>query len=458
MKPEPITLLELNQIIKKTVKENIDSCWIYGEISEIKENYSGHCYLELIQKDENGDQIVARSRATIWSLKYRMIKPYFETTTGQSLCAGLKILVKVTSEFHELYGLSLNISDIEPTYTVGELAVRKQKIIERLQNEGVFDMNKELEFPFLCQKIAVISSATAAGFEDFTDQLINNSFGYKFAIKLFPAVMQGEEAERSIVHALERIYNYESFFDVVVIIRGGGSQADLNCFNNYAIAYHVTQFPLPVLTGIGHEQDDSVTDMVAHTRLKTPTAVAAFLIDSIAVIDERLKELQDQILYFLKEKVENEKDVLTSMAKDFQLIVANFVSEESAQLTDLKYLLSVAINHSLYRNKLRLYKSESGLNKSFKVTLINKKNSIQNIEGLFKKMVGYKVSEMKKILVDYNSQINLLNPENVLKRGYSITLKNRKVIRDEKELNETDLVETIFYKGTVISQIKKKQK
>jgi exodeoxyribonuclease VII large subunit len=198
MKSEPITLLELNQRIKTAIKDNIDSCWIYGEISEIKENYSGHCYLELIQKDTVGDQIVARSRATIWSVKYRMIKPYFETTTGQSLNVGLSILVRVTTDFHELYGLSLNITDIEPTYTVGELAVRKQKIIEKLRNEGVFEMNKELEFPYLCKKIAVISSATAAGFEDFIDQLTNNPFGYKFAIKLFNATMQGDDAERSL--------------------------------------------------------------------------------------------------------------------------------------------------------------------------------------------------------------------------------------------------------------------
>jgi exodeoxyribonuclease VII large subunit len=340
MNSEPITLLELNQRIKKTIKENIDSCWILGEISEIKVNFSGHCYLELIQKDESGDQIVARSKATIWAAKYRMIKPYFETTTGQSLNVGFKILVKVSVDYHEIYGLSLNINDIEPTYTVGELAIRKQRIIERLQNEGVFDMNKEMEFPFLCQKIAVISSETAAGYEDFVHQMKNNPSGYKFTIKLFSAVMQGEEAERSIIHAMEQIYKYESFFDVVVIIRGGGSQADLNCFNNYSIAYHITQFPLPVLTGIGHEQDDSIADMVAHTRLKTPTAVASYILDSVAFIDEKLQEVRDQILQIIKSKVENKKNMLALIARDFQLIVSGCVSKESSRLADLQHLLN----------------------------------------------------------------------------------------------------------------------
>jgi exodeoxyribonuclease VII large subunit len=458
MKLEPITLLELNQRIKKTIKENIDSCWIYGEISDIKENYSGHCYLELIQKDGSGDQIVARSRATIWSGKYRMIKPYFETTTGQSLTVGLSILVRVTTEYHELYGLSLSITDIEPTYTVGELAIRKQKIIERLQNEGVFDMNKEIEFPYLCKNIAVISSATAAGYEDFVDQLANNAFGYKFAIKLFNATMQGEEAERSIVRALERIYKYEPYFDVVVIIRGGGSQADLNCFNNYEIAYHVAQFPLPVLTGIGHEQDDSVTDMVAHTRLKTPTAVAAFIIESITALDENLKEIQGQILNYINEKVEREKGLLALKAKDFQIIVANYVSKESGRIVDLKHYLSLAINHSLYRNKIRLYKSGSEVHKSLKLTINSNRNSIQNITRLFNKAIKYKVAETKNTLDNYSRQLNHLDPGLILKRGYSITLQNGNVIREETLANEGDIIETILYKGRLISKIKKKMK
>jgi exodeoxyribonuclease VII large subunit len=383
-----------------------------------------------------------------------MIKPYFETTTGQSLNVGLSILVRVTTDFHELYGLSLNITDIEPTYTVGELAVRKQRIIERLRNEGVFEMNKELEFPYLCKKIAVISSATAAGFEDFIDQLTNNPFGYKFAIKLFNATMQGDDAERSIINALERVYEYESFFDAVVIIRGGGSQSDLNCFNNYEIAYHITQFPLPVLTGIGHEQDDTVTDMVAHTRLKTPTAVAAFIIDTMALVDENLKEIQGQIFSFLNDKVENEKGRLALKGKDFQIIVANYVSKESARLLDLKHLLNTSINHSLYRNKIRLYKSESDIHKSLKLAINSKKNNVHYITGLFKNAIKYKIAEMKNTLEDNNTQINHLDPGLILKRGYSITLKNGKVIKDETNAAESDIIETILYKGRLISQIK----
>jgi exodeoxyribonuclease VII large subunit len=453
MKLEPITLLELNRKIKKTIKENIDSCWVYGEISEIKENYSGHCYLELIQKDETGDQIVARSRATIWSVKYRMIKPYFETTTGQALNVGLSILVKVATEFHELYGLSLNILDIEPTYTVGELAIRKQKIIARLQDEGVFDMNRELEFPFLCQKIAVISSATAAGYEDFTDQLKNNPFGFRFYVKLFQATMQGEETERSVVKALEKIYSYDSFFDAVVIIRGGGSQADLNAFNNYEIAYHVAQFPLPIFTGIGHEQDDTVTDMVAHTRLKTPTAVAAFLIDHFTTHSDRLTEVQENILAYAGEKTDAERGTLKLKAKDFQIIVAGYVSNESARVVNLKHSLSTFVNHSIYRNKIRLFKTESGLHKSLKLNIVTNVNNIRYFSGFLKKAIKYKLTERKNNLEDFNRQLKNLDPDMILKRGYSITLQNGRVLKDTSDVNDNGLIETLLYKGKLISKL-----
>jgi exodeoxyribonuclease VII large subunit len=253
---------------------------------------------------------------------------------------------------------------------------------------------------------------------------------------------------------LKGVYEYESFFDAVVIIRGGGSQSDLNCFNNYEIAYHITQFPLPVLTGIGHEQDDTVTDMVAHTRLKTPTAVAAFIIDTMALVDENLKEIQGQIFSFLNDKVENEKGRLALKGKDFQIIVANYVSKESARLLDLKHLLNTSINHSLYRNKIRLYKSESDIHKSLKLAINSKKNNVHYITGLFKNAIKYKIAEMKNTLEDNNTQINHLDPGLILKRGYSITLKNGKVIKDETNAAESDIIETILYKGRLISQIK----
>ena len=272
---EPISLYELNRQIKSVIKNATEPAyWVFAEISELKINVSGHCYIELVEKDEKTENLKARSRATIWSSTFRMVSSYFESSAGINLSPGIKIMVRVTVDFHELYGLSLNIIDIEPSYTVGELARKKQEIINRLIQEGVFDMNRELEFPRLPKRIAVISSETAAGYGDFTDQLLNNEYDFQFHLKLFPAYMQGEDAENSIIHALEDIHRYENFFDVVVIIRGGGSQADLSCFNNYRLALHVVQFPLPILTGIGHEQDETIVDLVAHSQLKTPTAVA----------------------------------------------------------------------------------------------------------------------------------------------------------------------------------------
>jgi exodeoxyribonuclease VII large subunit len=268
-------LSELNGMVRQVLTEAFPTkLWVVAEISELKTQRSGHCYLVLIEKDTFTDKVVAQARATIWSYIYRILKPYFETTTGQVLIEGLKVLVQVTVEFHELYGYSLNIQDIDPTYTLGDLARRKTDIINKLTREGVIDMNKGLDFPLVPQRIAVISSETAAGYQDFTNHLNTNQGGYVFYTKLFSALMQGPQTEVSVIRALERIYEYEDLFDVVVIIRGGGSQFDLSCFDNYNIAFHVAQFPLPVITGIGHEKDNSVVDLVAHTRLKTPTAVA----------------------------------------------------------------------------------------------------------------------------------------------------------------------------------------
>ncbi|MGM0505145.1 MAG: exodeoxyribonuclease VII large subunit, partial [Bacteroidota bacterium] len=268
-----ISLLELNQSIREKIKFNFpESIWVVAEISELKINRNGHCYLELIEKEAISENIIAKSRATIWAFTFRMLKPYFESVTGHELISGLKILVQVTVEFHELYGFSLNITDIDPNYTLGDLAQKKAETLRKLEEDGIINMNRELEFPIVPQKIAVISSETAAGYQDFMHQLTHNKYGYTYYIKLFPAIMQGLKAEESIIDTLERIFQHDHFFDIVVIIRGGGSQADLNCFNNYLLAANVAQFPIPVLTGIGHDKDESIVDLVACQKLKTPTA------------------------------------------------------------------------------------------------------------------------------------------------------------------------------------------
>ena len=333
MENNPLSLYELLGGVKMSLKSSLPPAyWVTAEISEMKVNYSGHCYLELIEKDSSGESIKAKARATIWASVYRMIQPYFETATRSKLAAGMKVMVKVSVEFHELYGFSLNITDIEPSYTVGEMALKKQEIINRLIAEGVFEMNKSQYLGDLPRRIAVVSSKTAAGFGDFMDQLARNDFGYKFYVKLFPAVMQGAEAEQSIIAALDAVFEQEAHFDLVVIIRGGGSQSDLNCFNSYWLAYHICQFPLPVLTGIGHEQDETIADLVAHTRLKTPTAVAEFLIGIFRQADQKINDLSVTLAELATDLVEIEKNRFTTYVLSLKPAVRKYLAASSGNL------------------------------------------------------------------------------------------------------------------------------
>ncbi len=456
MQTDALSLLELNTRIKEVIKSGTErNYWVIGEISEIKVNYSGHCYLELIQKDPDLDQIIARNRATIWAQTFRLVKPYFETTTGQPLADGLGILVKVSVEFHEVFGLSLNILDIEPTYTVGELALRKQKIIERLAEEGVLEMNRELELPLLCQKIAVISSETAAGYGDFIHQLQHNYERYKFYYKLFPAVMQGDEAEKSIIDALDRIYTHENFFDAVVIIRGGGSQADLSCFNSYWLAYHITQFPLPVLTGIGHEQDESVADMVAHTRLKTPTAVAEFLINNLAHTEEILDEVANGVMNEVQYLIEGRNDELLLTIKNLQLHLKDNINIIRFNLATSNHQL---INQS--RKKVHVLGKELHRRELKTGMLAQKQIEHQNaiVESntrFLQRELDFFLKRANHNMVSAIDRLRALNPMQVLKRGYSVTFKNGKPLKDIEALLEGDTIETLLHKGKIDSTINK---
>ena len=289
---QALSLVELNQRIHMTLEQAFpDTYWVRAEMSDVRENSaSGHCYLEFIEKDPRSGQLLAKVRGAIWAKTFRLLKPYFEMETGQRFVSGLKVLVRVTVDFHELYGLSLTVVDIDPAYTLGDMARKRLEIIRQLQEEGVFGLNKELPLPLLPQRVALISSPTAAGYEDFMNQLMHNRAGYPFYVKLFPALMQGERTEGSVIAALDRIYAHQELFDVVALLRGGGATSDLNSFDSYLLAANCAQFPLPILTGIGHERDDTVVDLVAHTRLKTPTAVAEFL---IARMDQAAKTLED---------------------------------------------------------------------------------------------------------------------------------------------------------------------
>ncbi len=453
MEKESLSIFQLNRIIKDTLKSALDmSYWVIGEISDININSRGHCYLELVEKDEYSDRIIARARCTIWASRFSMLRPYFETSTGQELTPGIKILVRVSVEFHELYGMSLNIKDIEPSYTLGEIARLKQMILSRLEKEGVLNMNKETELPLLPRRIAVISSTTAAGYEDFRDQLLNNPQGYKYYIKLFPAVMQGEETEKSIIRALDKIFNYEDVFDVVAIIRGGGAKSDLNSFNSYELAYHITQFPLPVITGIGHEQDETIPDIVAHTRMKTPTAVAEFLLERFADIESYLEDLEISLIEQTNRTLRKYNEKLNQICTRYGPAVKSLLMLQDNKLKSLgsemihaskkflsRHLKTLEINAINVKSEIHdYYKSKKYKHRNISLLLIEKSRKTFDIR--------------KHGLEILSEKCYYLDPRNILKRGYSITRKNGKVVLSEKNIEHGDELETVLFEGKVISR------
>ena len=400
---------------------------------------------------------------------------FFEITTGQQLTDGIKVLLQVSVEFHELYGFSLNVRNIDPTYTLGDQARKRREIIQRLTDEGVFTMNKELELPLVPQKIAIISSPSAAGYEDFVEQLTNNSKGFHFYTQLFPAVMQGNQAEQSVVEALDRIYPYEDFFDLVVIIRGGGSQVDLSCFDNYKMAYHVTQFPLPVLTGIGHEKDDSIVDLVAHTRLKTPTAVAEFILDGVGAFEERINLLEQEAISLVENRMEEEKSQLESLAKEISLLVRNqlatkkkelmqrtwkFQQEIKLTLQNREYYLgkklqriSFLVNHYLFVRHQKITRTQNLLEDSVYRGMVNKKQWLdETLEKL--RRASQKQLEAEKHRIDLAGQKGILSdPGAILKKGYSITTLQGKLVKDPSLLKNEEMIKTRFFEGSIYSKI-----
>lgn len=454
MQSEPISLYELNRQIKSIIKDATEPAyWVFAEISELKTNVSGHCYLELVEKDEKTEYLKAKSRATIWSSTFRMISSYFESSAGMPLSQGMKVLVKVTVDFHELYGLSLNIIDIEPSYTVGELARKKQEIINRLMEEGVFDMNRELDFPRLPKRIAIISSHTAAGFGDFADQLMNNEYDFQFQVKLFPAFMQGDDAENSIIHALEIIHTYEDVFDVVVIIRGGGSQADLSCFNHYRLALHVAQFPLPVLTGIGHEQDETIVDLVAHTQLKTPTAVAEYLISCFLNEYEQLNELTSKLVRQTNERVETENVRISNMGYQCSMAVRQVVSGQNAKLQQVELSMRYGVQEAIAARYLIMNQFTKDIRNAVRGRFLKNIHRLETIRDMLVGASRSGTARMQNHLNILENRNQYLSPVEILKRGYSITRQNGKIVKDGELLHEGDLLETLFHKGKRRSRV-----
>lgn len=348
-----ITLSQLQRLVKETLHERFAlPVWVSAEISEIKVNYSGHCYLELVEKGGDNGVPLAQSRAVIWRTAYPRIAGYFEAETGRRLAAGIKILAKVAVNYHELYGFSLQITDIDPTYTLGDMERQRQMTIAQLQQEGVWDMNREAPMPVVVQRVAVVSSANAAGYQDFRKELAKSP--YRFDVTLFDAFMQGAAAEESIVAALCAVAERMDEFDAVVLIRGGGSASDLNCFNAYRLCAHVAQFPLPVVTGIGHDKDTSVADMVAHTALKTPTAVAGWLVERMAETDGWLDCAALQLNDMTKAAMHASEVRLERLSGEVRRLSGELLTRQTLRLEHFTGLLPDAARDFLARQGVRL--------------------------------------------------------------------------------------------------------
>lgn len=422
-----MTLYELNSLVRETIEEELhQEYWVEAELSEVRE-VRGHCYMQLVQYDrseEGGKRKryentpIAQASAKCWQSSWQLLRPYFEKETGQRLHAGMKVLLQVYAQFHETYGFSWIVTDIDPTYTMGDMARKRQEIIRVLKEEGVFDLQKELPLPLFCQRIAVISSANAAGYGDFVNQLENNEYGFQFHTRLFPAVMQGEDVEKSVIAALEQIFRgsgdmeargNENAFDCVVIIRGGGATADLSGFDTLALAENVANFPIPIITGIGHERDESILDMVSHTRVKTPTAAAAFLIDHLKEVLEVLIDAQERITRYAQQKLSTLDAQLSVVAEAIPRLFSVVKTRQDARLDSMQEKMTMLIERRLETEQHRI------------------------------QLVSEKVKS--------------LDPTLLLRRGYSITLHNGKVVKDVAALSAGDELETRLAHGSVRSKV-----
>ncbi|MEC7754731.1 MAG: exodeoxyribonuclease VII large subunit [Bacteroidota bacterium] len=381
-----LSLFQLNHLIKSQLENNLaGSYWVIAEISELRNNQKGHCYMELVEKENNFIQ--AKIRANIWAYTYRTLSQQFEQATGSTLKPGIKVLFNVSINFHEVYGLSLTVNDIDPNFTIGERSRQREETIRKLKEEGFLNLNKSLPLPLVPQRIAVISSLTAAGYGDFIDQLENNSQGYDFLIESFNATMQGVETENSIAKALENIRQRQEKYDLIAIIRGGGAQTDLDSFDGYNLAKLIASAPLPVLTGIGHERDQTVADLVANTALKTPTAVAEFIISGMDRFYNQLYDLNTRVERGVRDKFNMARQQLVQMGHRLERSGLNYLKQVQQLLSDKQHMLKFA-------SRAQVEKSRS-------------------------------------LLTGLEDKIKLIDPETIFKRGYSITLKNGRSINQQ---------------------------
>ena len=427
-----LSLFELNSLVREAIEEYVtDEYWVEAELASAHES-GGHCYMELIQKEDGSNTPIARASARCWRSTWALLKPHFERETGQTLRGGLKVLLQVYPQFHENFGFSWIVMDIDPTYTLGDMARRRQEIIRRLKEEGVFDLNKELELPLFAQHIAVISSDSAAGYGDFCKQLSENKQGFKFAVELFSAVMQGEQVEQTVIAALNEINERREDFDCVVIIRGGGSTSDLSGFDTLALAENVANFPLPVITGIGHDRDESVLDMVSHTRVKTPTAAAAFLIEHLQDVYSLIVEAEEDVIRCVTDRLQKERLRIDRLIELLPKQLAAFLTAQHARLGRLIELLP----------------------RQTAACLTGQRGNLDLLAATMRSVLERRMLQENHRMELLEHRVDAVNPEKLLQRGYSITRSNGRVVRSPEQLKAGDEIETTMEKGTIKSIVK----
>lgn len=418
-------MVEFNRRIGGLLHDaSVQRCWVVAETSDVRQS-GGHCYLELVQKDAQTGQTLARMRGIVWASVYARLRCEFERATGQPFASGMNVMVEVSANFHEQYGLSVVITGINPTYTLGDMARQRLEILNRLRSEGIIDMNKQLPWVDVAQRVAVISAAGAAGYGDFMNQLHNNPSGIKFYTCLFPAVMQGQSTVTSVIAALERINDYADLFDCVVIIRGGGSTSDLNSFDNYDLAANVAQFPLPVICGIGHDRDNTVVDSVASVRVKTPTAAAEWLLDRAQSALDHVNALTDMVVDSATQMLSGARQQLAYFTSGIPLMADNIVVRHRARLQQIAAAIPVVAARRIDGAGKDLAFASQWLAMAARQCVANER---QRMTGLEK-------------------QVELLSPDRVLRRGYSLTLRDGHVVTSASSLRAGDSLVTRFADG-----------
>ena len=427
----PLTLYELNNLVRRVIDSQMtDQYWVTAELSEARQS-AGHCYMELIQKDEEQNTPIARASAKCWRSTWSRLLPKFLDTAGTAPRQGMQVMLRVYPQFHEAYGFSWIVTDIDPTYTLGDMARRRQQIVSQLKEEGVFDLNRQLPLPLFCQRIAVISSQTAAGWGDFRRQLIGNAYRLRFRMELFPAVMQGESVEESVIQALNAVNDRIDDFDCVVIIRGGGAASDLSGFDSLLLAENIANFPLPVITGIGHERDETVADMVAHTKVKTPTAAAALLIDNLRGVSDRLLNAERQISDCVARRLQTERQIIDRLRKIIPTLFQLATERQRKRLDRLSLTLSAAARTMIERQRNRLAMTAGRL-PSAALRLADEKRHRLSILA---------------------QRAEMLDPQLLLARGYSMTTLNGRIVTSADELRPGDVIETRLRQGKVRSRV-----